>query len=132
MFFIVSKNGNGKTQTSNCNQVPYKRRDWCQNHPQTISLGFIDDDQGCPERKLCRQQICEKNLPSLERIPKLLELIITRNETWVHHQDPENKLGPMRWVHKNLLLLKKGHTESSAGKLMAIIFWNMEGTLLIE
>ena len=45
-----------------------------------------------PEQKACRQKFIEENLDMLRANPEtFFSRIITRDETWVHHHDPENK-----------------------------------------
>ena len=47
-----------------------------------------------------------------------LKKIITGDETWVHHYDPENKRQSMEYRHKESPLPKKFKTQASAGKVM--------------
>ena len=45
-----------------------------------------------PKQKACHQQFGEENLDMLRANPEtFFSRIITRDETWVHHHDPENK-----------------------------------------
>ena len=45
-----------------------------------------------PEQKACRQQFSEVNLDTLRAKPEnFFSRIITGDETWVHHHDPEAK-----------------------------------------
>lgn len=85
-----------------------------------------------PEQKTRRQQICQNNLDLLEADAEFLTRIVTGDETWVHHWDPETKLESMQWIHKGSPPPKKARTQPSAGKLMATIFWDLHGVLLIE
>jgi histone-lysine N-methyltransferase SETMAR len=83
------------------------------------------------KQKLCRQHICEENLEALAD-DKLFSKIITDDETWVYHWDPRTKQESMQWVHKGSPSPKKARMQNSSGKLMATVFWDMEGNLLIE
>lgn len=85
-----------------------------------------------PEQKLRRQEISQNHLASLEADPDFFSKIVTGDETWVHHWDPETKLESMQWVHKGSPPPKKARTQSSAGKLMATVFWDQAGIILIE
>ena len=44
--------------------------------------------------------------------------IITGNEIWVHHYDPEKKRQSMEQCHKELPQPKNFKTETSAGKVI--------------
>jgi histone-lysine N-methyltransferase SETMAR len=61
-----------------------------------------------------------------------LSRIVTGDETWLHHWDPENKQESMQWKHKASPPPKKFRTQSSAGKIMATIFWDMDGVIMID
>ena len=58
--------------------------------------------------------------------------LVTGDETWLHHWDPESKMESMQWKHKNSPTLTKFRTQRTAGKVMATIFWDVEGVLLID
>ncbi|RZB41555.1 HTH Tnp Tc3 2 domain containing protein, partial [Asbolus verrucosus] len=45
-----------------------------------------------PEQKLKRHEICQQNLLALEEDPDLFSRIVTGDETWVHHWEPETKM----------------------------------------
>lgn len=62
----------------------------------------------------------------------LLQKIVTGDETWVHHYDPESKQESMQWHVKGTPHPKKFKVVPSAGKIMATIFWDCEGILLID
>lgn len=85
-----------------------------------------------PEQKLRRLEISQSHLATLEKDSDFLAQIVTGDETWVHHWDPETKTESMQWVHKGSPPPKKARTQPSAGKLMATIFWDIRGILLIE
>lgn len=85
-----------------------------------------------PEQKLRRLEISQNHLETLNKDSDFLTRIVTGDETWVHHWDPETKSESKQWVHKGSPPPKKARTQPSAGKLMATIFWDMNGILLIE
>jgi histone-lysine N-methyltransferase SETMAR len=58
--------------------------------------------------------------------------IVTGDETWIHHWDPESKQESMQWKHSDSPPPKKFRTQPSAGKIMATIFWDSMGVLLID
>lgn len=61
-----------------------------------------------------------------------LARIVTGDETWVHHFEPETKLQSMEWHHHYSPSKKKFKAVSSAGKVMATVFWDIEGVILFE
>ena len=61
-----------------------------------------------------------------------LSRIITGDETWLHHYDPESKQESMQWKHPSSPTPLKCKVQSSAGKIMATIFWDCDGILLID
>ena len=53
------------------------------------------------EQKACCQQFSEENLDMLRANPEnYFSRIITEDETWVHHHDPETKQESMQWKYK--------------------------------
>jgi len=58
--------------------------------------------------------------------------IITGNKTWVHHYHPMMKRQAIEWQHHTLSCMKKLKVQTSAGKVMAMVFWDTEGYLLVE
>ncbi len=62
---------------------------------------------------------------------KFVAWLFTGDETWIHHWDPETKLESMQWKHEESPPPKKFHAQPSAGKIMATIFWDSKGLLLI-
>jgi len=61
-----------------------------------------------------------------------LKKIITVDESWVHHYDPENKSHSMEYRHKESPQQKKFKTQASAGKAMLTAFWNSEHVVLAD
>ena len=57
---------------------------------------------------------------------------VTMDETWVHHFTPEAKQQSKQWKHPGSPPPKKAKTVPSAGKVMALVFWDADGTLLIN
>lgn len=58
--------------------------------------------------------------------------LVTGDETWIHHWDPETKQESMQWKHKHSPAPKKFKTQPSAGKIMATVFWDSKGVILID
>jgi hypothetical protein len=51
-----------------------------------------------------------------------LEIIVTGDESWTHHYEPESKHQTMDWKHLHSPTKKKFKTHSTAGKLMLTVF----------
>jgi histone-lysine N-methyltransferase SETMAR len=60
-----------------------------------------------------------------------LDNIVTGDETWVHHINPETKRNSMMWKHPSSPTAKKFKMTASAHKVMATVFWDMKGLLLV-
>ena len=54
------------------------------------------------------------------------------DETWLYHYDPETKQQPMERRHSGSHHPKKFRVQKSAGKFLASICWDEEGTLPID
>jgi [histone H3]-lysine36 N-dimethyltransferase SETMAR len=57
---------------------------------------------------------------------------VTVDETWVHHFDPESKVQSKEWRHSGSPPPRKFRVQASAGKVMATVFWDATGILLID
>ena len=58
--------------------------------------------------------------------------MITGDETWVYHVTPETKRDSMTWKHPGSPPAKKFKVQQSARKLMATVFWDRHGILLMD
>ena len=58
--------------------------------------------------------------------------LITVDETWIHHYTPETKNQSKQWVEPGGSAPKKAKTVKSADKVMATVFWDSHGILLID
>ena len=61
---------------------------------------------------------------------KFLSRIVTGDEMWVHHYEPESKRQSMEWKHLGSPVKKKFKTQPSTGKVMLTVFWDSEGPIL--
>ncbi|XP_075217801.1 histone-lysine N-methyltransferase SETMAR-like [Lycorma delicatula] len=76
-----------------------------------------------------RLKISQKLLKRYEdEEDSFLKRIVTVDETWVYHFEPESKRQSLVWKHPSPIE-KKFKTQISAGTVMMTIFWNMEGSL---
>jgi len=53
------------------------------------------------------------------------------DETWLYHYDPETKQQSMEWSYSGSPRAKNFRMQKSAGKVLASIFWDQDGILLI-
>ncbi|UYV67987.1 hypothetical protein LAZ67_5002717, partial [Cordylochernes scorpioides] len=58
--------------------------------------------------------------------------IVTGDESWVHHSTSETKRQTMVWKKPEESAPKKAKVTISAGKVMAIVFWDCKGVLLVD
>ena len=58
--------------------------------------------------------------------------LVTVDETWVHYYEPENKAQSRQWVGPGSLRPKKFKTQPSAGKVMATVFWDAKGVIMLD
>jgi len=57
--------------------------------------------------------------------------IVTGEETWIHHDDPETKQQSTQWKHASSPNPQKFKVQASAGKIMCTVFWDAEDILFI-
>jgi len=58
--------------------------------------------------------------------------LLTMDETWLYHYDPETKQQSVEWRHSGSPRPKIFREQKSAGKVLASIFWDQDGILLID
>lgn len=63
---------------------------------------------------------------------EFLDSIVTGDETWVYHHTPESKRQSLQWRHTHSPKTKKFKTLISAKKIMASVFWDRRGVLLVD
>jgi hypothetical protein len=63
---------------------------------------------------------------------QFVERIITADETWVHHYEPESKAQSMAWKRLTSPVAKKFKSQPSADKITLSLFWDMEGAILVH
>ncbi|UYV65492.1 hypothetical protein LAZ67_3004512 [Cordylochernes scorpioides] len=67
-----------------------------------------------------------------KNVDQLFIRIVTGDESWVHHSTPETKRQSMVWKKPEESAPKKAKVTISAGKVMAIVFWDCKGVLLVD
>ena len=61
-----------------------------------------------------------------------IEGVVTQDETWVHHFDPESKMQSKQWKHPDSPPPKKFKRVHLTVKVMASIFWDSQGVIMID
>lgn len=85
------------------------------------------------ELKSVRVRASQAGLELLRHNPKdFWHRFITVDETWVHHYTPETKEDSKQWTKRGQSAPVKAKTVPSAGKVMATVFWDAKGILLID
>ena len=80
-----------------------------------------------------RPQVCQELLHEYHRDTEgFFRHIVTQGETWVHQFDPETKSQSMQWKHPGSPPPKKFKTMPSSGKVMASVFWDSVGVIMID
>ena len=61
-----------------------------------------------------------------------LSRLVTVDETWVNYYEPENKAQSRQSVGPGSPRPKKFKTQPSAGKVMATVFWDAQGVIMLD
>ena len=61
-----------------------------------------------------------------------LSRLVTVDETWVHYYEPENKAQSRQSVGPGSPRPNKFKTQPSAGKVMATVFWDAQGIIMLD
>ena len=89
---------------------------------------MLADDQ-----KQSRLDISRYLLSRYEDDPgDFIDRVVTQDETQVHHFEPELKMQSMQWKHPCSPPPKKFKRDSLAGKVMASVFWDSQGVIMID
>ena len=85
------------------------------------------------EMKTQRKEMC---IHLMKRYNKegeaFLERVVTGDESWVHHFDPESKVQSMEYRHKTSPCPRKFKVIASARKILLTIFWDIKGVVHME
>jgi len=89
---------------------------------------FLNADQ-----KLKR---CQKFEQLLEFFPRdlnnFLSRLVTMDETWLYHYEPETRKQSMEWRHRGSHSPKNPECKNPLEKVLASIFWDQDGILLVD
>ena len=79
-----------------------------------------------------RRETSSENLKFMQLNWNLfVKRIVTGNETWIHHDDPDTKQQSMQWKHASSPSPLKFKVQASGGEIMCTVFWDAEDVLLI-
>lgn len=67
-----------------------------------------------------------------EQGEEFLDSIVTGDEIWISYTTPETKRQLMQWRHTHSPSAKKFRTTLSDRKVMASVFWNRKGVILVD
>ena len=80
-----------------------------------------------------RHDISMENLELMEQDLENFKLrVVTGDETWVYHYDPESKRQSMEWHHPTSPPPKKFKSSRSVKKVMATVFWDAKGIIHVD
>jgi len=63
---------------------------------------------------------------------EFLDSIVIGDEMWVFHHTPESKQQLLEWRHTHSALKRKFKTSTSTSRVMATVFWDRKGVLLVN
>ena len=84
------------------------------------------------EQKMNRKDICSDIMERFTDDPELVSKIITCDETWIFQYDPETKRQSMHWKTPTSPRVKKARMSKSKLKVMLIVFFDINGIIMIE
>jgi len=85
------------------------------------------------ELKRSRQEVCTELLERYKMEgDQFMNSIVTGDESWAHHYEPETKLQSMQWHHLGSPSPKKFKSFPSAGKVMMTVFWDHRGVIFVD
>jgi len=85
------------------------------------------------EHKEQRIQVCHDLLKQYDAEGNsFLDRIITGDETWRHHYEPESKRQSVEWQHLNFPSKKKFKSLPSVGKVTCTVFRDRKGGIILD
>ena len=85
------------------------------------------------EHRCQRKAICSELLELFDAEKEtFLPRIVTGDETWAHHYEPETKRQSVEGHHLQSPRKKKFKTTPSSGKVMITVFWDIDGIILVD
>ena len=85
------------------------------------------------EQMATRASVCSALLKCCRLKDGFLLRLATVDGTWVHYYEPENKAQSRQWVGlRSGPRPKKFKTQPSVGKVMATVFWDAKGVIMLD
>ena len=84
------------------------------------------------EQMATRASVCSALLKRFRSKDDFRLRLVTVDETWVHYYEPENKAQSRQWVGLESPRPNKFKTQLSAGKVMATVFWDAKGVIMLD
>ena len=81
--------------------------------------------------KQSRLEACSELLEYCHSDKTFLQRIVTEDETWVHHFEPESKRASMEWRHPTSPP-SKFKSKQTAGKVTVTVFWDSVDVILVD
>lgn len=86
-----------------------------------------------PMQKERRKESAMEMLQQCQTDPdNFFDRLVTMDECWVYHYDPETKEQSKQWKHISSPPPKKAKMQPSSGKVMLSVFWDCNGLLLTD
>ena len=84
------------------------------------------------EQMAIRASVCSALLKRFRsKEDDFLSRLVTVDETWIHYYELQNKAQSRQWVGPGSLRPKKFKTQPSAGKVMATVFLDAQGVIML-
>ena len=84
------------------------------------------------EQMATRASVCSALMKRFRSKDDFLFRLVTVDETWVHYYEPGNKAQSRQWVGPGSPRPKKFKMQPSAGKVMAIVFWDAKDVIMLD
>ena len=84
------------------------------------------------EQMAIRASVCSSMWKRFRSSDDFLLRLVTVDETWVRYFEPENRALSHQWVGPGSPRPKKFKTHPSAGKVMATVFWDAKGFVILD
>ena len=85
------------------------------------------------EQKHIRMRLSQQHLERFRQDKvDFVRRFITMDETWVYHHDPKSKQEAKEWCEPGASAPKRVRVQKSAKKVMASVFWDAKGILLVD
>ena len=85
------------------------------------------------EQMATRASVCSAFLKRFRsKEDDFLSRLVTVDETWVHYYEPENKAQSRQRVGPRSPRPKHFKRQASAGKVMATVFWDAHGVIMLD